>query len=260
MTPDAPARLALPDGAELAYRTTPGAAPTVVFLGGFTSDMTGTKACALEAHCREQGRAFVRFDYQGHGESSGRFEEGTVGRWAADAVAVLDRLVAGPAVLVGSSLGGWLMVLAALARPARVCGLVGVAAAPDFTEDLIGPRVDGEARASLAERGWVEIPNPYGAEPTRVTARLLEEARAHLVLRGPIPLRCPVRLLHGLADADVPWRQSLRLAGALEADDVTLTLVKGGGHRLSEPEDLARLFAAVDELCAAASRQDRIAT
>lgn len=252
MPSDAPARLALPDGSELAYRATPGRSPTVVFLGGFTSDMTGTKALALEAHCRARGRAFVRFDYTGHGESSGRFEEGTVGRWADDAVAILDRVVRGPALLVGSSLGGWLMALAALARPERVCGLVGVAAAPDFTEDLIGPKIDDAARGRLAETGWVEIPNPYGPEPTRVTGRLLEEARGRLVLRAPIPLRCPARLFHGLADPDVPWRQSLRLAEALEGKDVTLTLVRGAGHRLSEPADLARLFAAVDEVTAAA--------
>ncbi|GAB4261249.1 MAG: alpha/beta hydrolase [Deferrisomatales bacterium] len=242
-------RLALPDGTELAYWAVEGRGPGVVFLGGFGSDMTGEKARALEAHCRARGRAFVRFDYFGHGASGGAFREGTVGRWAADAVAVLDALTRGPQVLVGSSLGGWLMVLAARARPERVEGLVGVAAAPDFSEDLLWARLDGASRERLERAGVLLVPNPYGEEPTVVTRALIEDGRRHLVLRGPIPIRCPVRLLHGLADPDVPWETSVRLARALASEDVTVTLVKGGGHRLSEPEDLTRLCAAVEELC-----------
>jgi pimeloyl-ACP methyl ester carboxylesterase len=249
--PEGPRHLELADGSRLAYRALPGESPTVVFLGGFTSDMTGTKATALAEHCRRQGRAFVRFDYFGHGASSGRFEDAALGRWVGDALAVIDRVVRGPVVLVGSSMGGWLMVLAALARPDRVVGLVGVASAPDFTEELIAPRLDGAAREALRTDGVTLIPNPYGPEPTPVTKRFLEEARQHLVLGYPLALRCPVRLLHGLADQEVPWGLSLRLAQAIEGEDVTLTLVKGGDHRLSDAADLSRLTAALQEVLAA---------
>ncbi len=244
--------LDLPDGSRLAYRALAGAGPTVVFLGGFTSDMTGTKATALEGHCRLRGRGFVRFDYFGHGVSTGGFAYATLGRWVEDALVVVDLATRGPVVLVGSSMGGWVMVRAALARPGRVAGLVGIAAAPDFTAELIEPGMDEGARRSLEARGVAWMPNRYGEEPIPITRAFLAEARDHLVLGGPIPIRCPVRLVHGLEDPDVPWELSLRLARALEADDVTLTLVKGAGHRLSGPEDLRRLFAAVDELCGAA--------
>lgn len=245
------AHLDRPDGSGLAYRATAGGGPAVVFLGGFTSDMTGTKAVALEDYCRSRGRGYVRFDYFGHGASSGRFADATIGRWVEDAVAILDHVTRGPVVLVGSSLGGWLMLRAALARPERVAGLVGVAAAPDFTSELIELSLSEQARRGLRERGVAFLPNPYGDEPTPVTAAFLEEARSHRVLGAPIPVRCPVRLLHGLGDREVPWSLALRLAKALEGDDVTLTLVKGGDHRLSKPEDLLRLFAAVDEVCGA---------
>lgn len=249
--PPPPAYLDRPDGTALAYRATPGQGPTVVFLGGFTSDMSGTKAVALEAHCRRQGRGYVRFDYFGHGLSGGRFADATIGRWVDDVLAVVDRVVGGNAVLVGSSLGGWLMVRAALARPEWVVGLVGIASAADFSSELIEPSLSEKARRRLRQEGVVLMPNPYGGEPTPVTAAFLEEARGHRVLGTPIPVRCPVRLLHGLADREVPWRLSLRMAEALEGGDVTLTLVKGGDHRLSRPEDLGRLCAAVDEVCRA---------
>ncbi|MEW6489977.1 MAG: alpha/beta hydrolase [Thermodesulfobacteriota bacterium] len=249
--PPPSAYLDRPDGTRLAYRVTCGQGPTVVFLGGFTSDMSGTKAVALEAHCRSRGRAYVRFDYFGHGLSAGRFADATIGRWIDDVLAVLDEVVEGPAVLVGSSLGGWLMVRAALARPERVAGLVGVAAAPDFTSELIELSLSEGARSRLREEGVLLLPNPYGQEPTPVSAAFLEEARRHRVLGSPIPLRCPVRLLHGLADREVPWSLALRLVKALEGSDATLTLVKGGDHRLSAPEDLTRLRAAVDEVCGA---------
>jgi pimeloyl-ACP methyl ester carboxylesterase len=242
------ATLALADGSRLAYRATPGASPCVVFLGGFTSDMTGTKATALEVHCRDRGRAFVRFDYTGHGESSGRFEDGTIGRWASDAVAIIDQVAPGPLVLVGSSMGGWIAVLAALARPDRVSGLVGIAAAPDFPE-RIRTRLDDEARKTLDEEGVLYAPNPYGDEPTPITRRLLEEAESHLVLGGSVRLTCPVRLLHGMADPDVPWEVSARLAEALESRDVLLTVIKSGEHRLSDAENLQRILCAVEEVC-----------
>lgn len=242
-----------PDGETVAYVRSPAADPDdkrpgVMFLGGFVSDMTGTKATHLEALCRARGQAYVRFDYQGHGVSSGRFEDGSIGRWADDAVAVLDHVARGPQVLVGSSMGGWIAVLAALARPSLVVGLVGVAAAPDFSEELIRARLDAAALDALAETGRCEIPGSEGEPPTPITQQFLDDGRRHLVLGAPIPLPCPVRLIHALDDPDVPWSQSLRLAEALTTDDVRLTLVKQAGHRLSRPEDLALMTAAVIEL------------
>ena len=242
-----PAFLALADGRRLAFRQVPGKAPGVLFCGGYTSDMTGTKATALEASCRERGRAYARFDYSGHGVSSGDFAEGTIGDWAGDALAVLDRAAAGATVVVGSSMGGWIMLLLALARPERVCGLVGIAAAPDFTEDLLLPQATLEQRRALADQGYWMQPSPYG-EPYPVTRRLLEEARAHLMLRGPIPIGCPVHLLHGQRDPDVPWGTALRLAERLQSDEVTIELIKAGDHRLSSERDLARIKAAIERL------------
>ena len=213
--------------------------------------MTGTKANALAGACAAAGRAFVRFDYFGHGQSTGDFTAGTIGRWRDDAIAVLDELTDGAQVLVGSSMGGWIMLLAALARPGRIHALVGVAAAPDFTEDLMWQRYDNEARDALETAGVYHEPNPYDDEPTPVTMRLIDEGRQHLVLRAPIAIGAPVRLLHGEADAEVPCATSLRLAEALESRDVTTTLVKGGNHRLSREPDLARLVATVEEVCVA---------
>jgi pimeloyl-ACP methyl ester carboxylesterase len=212
------------------------------------SDMTGGKATALEAWARRCGRDFVRFDYRGHGASSGRFEDATIGDWAGDAVAVLDALTEGPQILVGSSMGGWIMLLAALARLERVAGLVGIAAAPDFTEDLIWARATPRQRRMLETVGYVDNPSAYSETPYRISRQLIDEGRNHLLLRRPIPLGCPVRLIHGMEDADVPWQTSLRLAEALESGDVEVTLVKGAAHRLSEPNDLARLARTVEDL------------
>ena len=237
--------LDLGDGRRLAYVHTPGALPGVMFCGGFRSDMTGTKALALEALCAQGGRAFTRFDYTGHGASSGDFEDGTIGAWADDAVSIIDHVTEGPLALVGSSMGGWIMVLAALARPERVKGLVGIASAPDFTEDLMWSGATATERRLLEETGRWEQPSDYSEEPYVVTHRLIEEGRRHLLLRGPIALRCPVHLLHGQRDPDVPWETSLRLAERLEAEDVTIELIKAGDHRLSTPEHLDRIRAAV---------------
>ncbi|MDH3473823.1 MAG: alpha/beta hydrolase [Rhodospirillales bacterium] len=248
--PPEPSKLARPDGSVIAYHKSPGRAPGIVFLGGFMSDMTGGKALALEAHARAQGQAFLRFDYQGHGASSGRFEEGCIGLWAGDAVAALDELTEGPQLLVGSSMGGWIMLLAALARPARVAGLVGIAAAPDFTEDLMWDRYPPEARRALEREGLYLEPSDYGEAPYPITMKLIEDGRDHLLLRGEIALDCPARLIHGMADPDVPWQTSLRLTERLRSGDVEITLVKGGGHRLSEPEDLERLTATLKRLIA----------
>jgi pimeloyl-ACP methyl ester carboxylesterase len=242
-----PARVHRPGGHTVAYHRTPGASPGIVFLGGYRSDMTGIKATALEAFARERGQAFVRFDYFGHGQSSGEFLEGTIGRWAEDAVAVLDELTEGPQILVGSSMGGWLMLLAALDRPDRVAGLVGVASAPDFTAELLAGTGDAATLADLERDGVHYDPSEYSEEPYPITRTLVEESRAHLLLDRTIPIECPVRLLHGLRDADVPWETSLRLAHAVASADVVVTLVKDGDHRLSTPEDIARLVAAVED-------------
>ena len=241
-------RLARPDGNFVVYARTDGRAPTIVFLGGFRSDMTGTKAVALEAWARANGRAFLRFDYLGHGQSSGRFEDGTIGRWLDDSLAAIDALTSGKLVLVGSSMGGWLSLLVALKRPERLSGLVLIAAAPDFTERMLLKGLSPEDRATLQREGRLERPSQYSSEPSVFTWKLIEEGRNHLVLDKKLVLPCPVRLLHGQGDPDVPWEYSLQIAQHLEAPEVITTLVKGGDHRLSTPADIARLIATVEEL------------
>ena len=234
-------RLSWGGGATIAYRASPGKSPGVVFLGGFRSDMSGSKALALDAWCQARGQAFVRFDYFGHGASAGDFTDGTIGRWSEDALAVLDTVTRGPQVLVGSSMGGWIMVLAALARPERVVGLLGVAVAPDFTEDLIPNSLTADQKKVLARDGVVHMASDHGDEPTPVTQDLIEDGRRHLVLRRPLNLDLPVRLIHGMNDSDVPWQTSLHLAQMLTGADVEITLVKDGDHRLSDAPDLERL-------------------
>lgn len=234
----------------LAHRHSPGRSPGVLFCGGFTSDMTGTKATALESWCRTRQIAYTRFDYSGHGASSGRFEDGTIGDWSEDALAVVDRVTSGPLVVVGSSMGGWIMLLLAQARPARVRGLVGIAAAPDFTEDLLLPQASEEQRRSLAEQGYWMQPSAYGEAPYPITRALLEDGRRRLVLRAPLAIDCPVHLLHGMADADVPFETSIRLAECLTGADVAVELIKAGDHRLSTEADLARITAAIGRLVA----------
>ena len=243
-----PSILTRADGTTIAYRTHTGKSPGVVFCGGFNSDMTGTKALALDTHCRETGRAFLRFDYFGHGSSSGEFRNGTIGRWKDDAIAVIDDLTEGPQIIVGSSMGGWIMLLAALARPARVAGLLGIAPAPDFTEDLMWAEFDDGIREILQRDGVYLQPSEYGNEPYAITLHLIEEGRNHLLLRETVRLTCPLRVLQGMDDPDVPWHHALRLIEAYEGADVEATFVKGGDHRLSEPNDIARLLRTVDEL------------
>jgi pimeloyl-ACP methyl ester carboxylesterase len=247
-TPDKPLILPRPDGATIAYRAVAGAAPGIVFLSGFRSDMTGTKALFLDDYCRWRGRAYVRFDYFGHGASSGDFADGTIGRWADDAIAVIDSLTAGPQILVGSSMGGWIMLLAARARPERVHGLVGIAAAPDFTEDSLWPRLNPAQQAELIRVGRVTLPSEYDPAGYTFTRALIEDGRENLVLRSPLPIVRPVRLLHGMRDASVPWQRSLKIAEHIDGDAVRLTLVKDGDHRLSRDEDLALLARTLDEL------------
>jgi pimeloyl-ACP methyl ester carboxylesterase len=233
-------RLDRGDGVELAWARQDGKSPTVVFLTGFHSDMTGEKATALAAFCAECGQAMLRFDYSGHGTSGGRFEDGTISRWTDDALAMIDRQTDGPLILVGSSMGGWIALLAALGRPDRVAALVGIAAAPDFTEALMWPAMTLEQRATLERDGVVHRPSQYG-DPTPITRALIEDGRARLVLTGRIQLDCPVRLLHGQNDPDVPWRMALRIAERVSSNDVQVILVKDGDHRLSRPQDLSLL-------------------
>ncbi len=256
-TEEAAASLPRADGATIAYRRSAGAAPGVIFLPGFRSDMTGVKATALEAMCRAAGRAFLRFDYFGHGASSGAFVDGTIGRWTEDALAVLDELTAGPQVLVGSSMGGWIMLLVARARPDRVAGLVGLAAAPDFTEDLMWRHFSADVIATLTRDGIYQLPSAYDPEPTPVTLRLIEEARDHLLLDRPIPVHCPVRLIHGIKDPDVPWMTAPILAGKLLTADVTVKLIKEGDHRLSREQDIAILWDTLDTLCRQIAAKNR---
>jgi len=240
--------LARPDGATIAYHLLPGDPPGIVFLGGFRSDMTGTKALFLEDYCRRRGQAFVRFDYFGHGASSGEFAQGTIGRWREDATAIIDSLTRGPQILIGSSMGGWIMLLAALARPGRIAALVGLASAPDFTEELLWPRLTPAQQEEIMEEGTLVLPSDFDPAGYLYTRALIEDARRHLLLRAPIALDMPVRLLHGLADQSVPWRLSLRLARRLASRDVAVTLIKDGDHRLSSAPNLARLAQTLDAL------------
>jgi pimeloyl-ACP methyl ester carboxylesterase len=226
------------NGTTIAYQGSPGKNPGVLFIHGLRSDMNGSKAQALQAHCAEQGRAFLRFDLSGHGQSSGRFEEGTIGAWRDDLLAVLDALTEGPQILVGSSLGGWLMLLAATARPERVAALLGLAAAPDFTEDLLLPAFSAEQRDQLAREGAVPIEDCYGGASYAIGRGLIEEGRNHLVLRSQIAIDCPVTLVQGQCDPDVPWQTALTLAERLQSDKVRVVLLKSAGHRLSEPSEL----------------------
>lgn len=226
------------DGIRLAFRRTPGRGPGVVFLGGFNSDMTGTKAEFLAGWCEARGVPFLRFDYSGHGASQGRFEDGTIGRWAEDAACVIAAQTEGPQVLVGSSMGGWIALL--LARRMAVRALVGIAPAPDFTEDLMWAEFAPEVRATIERDGVWHRPSEYGA-PYPITRALIEDGRRHLLLRGPLPIEAPVRILQGQQDPDVPWDHALRIAKALTGGDVQVTLIKDGDHRLSRPQDLALL-------------------
>lgn len=227
-----------PEGRRIAYDRVPGRGPGVVFLGGFRSDKEGTKALALEAWAKAEGRAFLRFDYSGHGSSSGDFLDGAIGDWFADARAAILTLTEGPQVLVGSSMGGWIALLMAREHPEKVAGLVTVAAAPDFTEDSMWSGFSQEQRRALLEEGQVALPSDYSDEPYVITRRLIEEGRQRLVLRSPLSLPMPVRMLQGTADADVPVSVALRLLDHAEGADMRLTLVKGADHRFSTPDCL----------------------
>ena len=238
----------------IAVREHHGAGPGLFWLSGYKSDMKGTKAAALAQWAERAGRAMVRFDYSGHGESGGVFTEGTIGRWLDEALAVFEACCRGPQILIGSSMGGWLALLMIRALrqrrpvgPASVAGVVLIAPAVDFTEELMWKRFPPAIKRELEEKGVWARPSDYSPEPYLVTRRLIEEGRNHLLLGGMIETGCPVRILQGVEDPDVPWRHAVELVSRLASDDVVLTLVKDGDHRLSRPEDIERLIRAVAE-------------
>ena len=238
--------LVTPEGRRIAYHLQDGTGPAVVFLGGFKSDMQGTKAVFLEDWARKSGRAFLRFDYSGHGESDGAFTDGAIGDWFEDACAAIGML-AGPVVLVGSSMGGWISLQIARALPDRVAGLVTIAAAPDFTEDSMWGGFDDDQKATLSRDGQVALPSDYG-EPYIITQRLIEDGRTRLVLRDPLDLPFPVRFLQGTADADVNMSVALRLLEHATGDDMRLTLVKGADHRFSDDRCLTLIQDSVEDV------------
>jgi pimeloyl-ACP methyl ester carboxylesterase len=234
---------ARPDGLRLAYDLRDGRGPTIVFLPGYASDMAGAKAVALDGWAADRGRAMLRFDYSGCGESEGRFEDGTLTRWRDDALALIDGLSAGPLVLVGSSMGGWIALLVAQARPERIAAFVGIAAAPDFTDWGFAQ----DEKMKILSEGRLERPSDYGA-PLVTTRAFWQSGEAHRLLQAEIAIDCPVRLLHGQRDPDVPWHHSTHLASRLRSADVQTILSKDGDHRLSRPQDLALLTATIASL------------
>lgn len=244
-----PSYLDTSSGRRIAYHRTQGTGPGIVFLGGFKSDMDGTKAQHLEAAARTRGRAFLRFDYSGHGASSGAFEEGCISHWAADAMAAIEALSEGPQILIGSSMGGWIALLVARAMPERLAGLVTIAAAPDFTEDSMWAGFDATQRREVMETGRTLLPSDYDA-PYPITRQLIEDGRDNLVLREPLNLPFPVRFLQGTADRDVEMSVALALLEHAQGPDMRLTLVDGADHRFSDANCLGLIETALDEVSA----------
>jgi pimeloyl-ACP methyl ester carboxylesterase len=253
---EAIANLPRPGRGSIAYRRRAGAKnaagtdarPGLMFLGGFMSDMEGTKAQWLEGFAAARGLPSLRFDYSGHGRSEGAFTDGTIGAWLDDALDVFDQLTEGPQVLAGSSMGGWIALLLALRRPERVRGIVGIAAAPDFTEDLIHRELDDAQRATLMRDGILHLASEYSETPYPITRQLIEEGRNHLLLDAPIAVSCPLHLVHGRMDSDVPWQTATRIAEKIAHPDVAITFIDDGDHRLSRQQDLARIGAALDDV------------
>lgn len=242
-----PSYFTTPQGRKIAYHLTRGDGPGVVFLGGLKSDMQGTKATHLEAWARARGQGFLRFDYSGHGESSGAFEEGCIGDWAEDAEAAISALTEGRQVFVGSSMGGWISLLMARRMPERMAGLVTIAAAPDFTEDSMWANFTDAQRAEMAETGRVALPSDYG-EPYIITQRMIDDGKQQLVLRSPLSLPVPVRFLQGTADKDVDMSVALRLLDHAEGPDMRLTLVDGADHSFSTPPCLELITRSIEEV------------
>lgn len=242
MSQSEPSRIKV-DGVEIAVRHRPGGAPGLVWLGGYRSDMLGTKAEALDAWAAENGLAATRHDYSGHGESGGAFAEGTISRWLAESLAVFRRFTQGPQILVGSSMGAWIALrmvqeLHRAGESARLGGLLLIAPAPDFTSELVEPRLSDAQRRALQTQGYIEEPSRYAPEPDLYTRALIEDGRSNRVLDGIIDTHCPVHILQGMADPEVPYEHAMRLVEHLPADDVALTLVRDGDHRLSRPQDI----------------------
>jgi len=240
--------LILPDGRELAYRLTEGNLPGVVFLGGFHSDMTGAKATSMEAYCTSIGQRFLRFDYTGHGQSSGVFTECTISGWKNDALTMLDHVATDENILIGSSMGGWIMLLAALERPQKVKGLLGLASAPDFTENLLWDAMTQEQKNTLLKDKILPIPSCYGQDPYPISLNLIEDGRKNLLLHKEIPLHMPIRLVHGLKDEDVPWQTSLAITEKIQSKNICLTLIKDANHRLSDPAHIEVISQALTSL------------
>ena len=240
--------LSTPQHRRIAFVQTPGQGPGVVFLGGFKSDMSGTKAVFLQDWADRTGRAFLRLDYSGHGQSSGEFLDGAIGDWFEDALVAVEALTQGPQILVGSSMGGWISLLVARRIPQRMAGFVGIAAAPDFTEDSMWAGFSPQQKADLDAKGRVELPSDYADVPYVITQRLITEGRRHLVLQSPLVLPFPVRLLQGTADTDVPPSVALRLMDHAQSTDLRLTLVKGADHRFSTPACLALIQSSIEDI------------
>jgi pimeloyl-ACP methyl ester carboxylesterase len=239
------------DGIGIAYRRRPGRTPGVVWLGGYRSDMLGTKAEALDQWAERTGHAFLRHDYSGHGESGGEFRDGTISSWLSQTLAVFRAMSEGPQVLLGSSMGAWIALrmvqeLARAGEGARVDGLVLIAPAPDFTVELVEPELTRKQKKELEQKGFFETPSEYGGEPTIFTRALLDDGHDNRVMIGPMDTFCPVHVIQGMRDADVPYQHALKLVGLLPADDVTLSLVPDGDHRLSRPQDIEMILAAVE--------------
>lgn len=232
---------------KLAYHQHKGEKTGIVFLGGFRSDMNGSKALFLEEYCKTHGYSFVRFDYSGHGESDGKFEDGCIGSWLTDSLDILDNLTTDKQLIIGSSMGGWLMLLLSLKRPERIAALIGIAAAPDFTNLLMWPALSDAQKQEILEQGIAHIPSEYG-DDLPLTAQLFEDGAHRILLDKDIIIDRPVHLLHGMQDADVPWRIALDISKQLTSDRVTTHLIKDGDHRLSRPQDLALLADSIQQL------------
>jgi pimeloyl-ACP methyl ester carboxylesterase len=245
--PDTPSMLYRPDGQSLAYHHTAGFSPGVIFCSGFMSDMQGTKALALEQAMTGLHRSFTRFDYLGHGQSTGLFTDGTISRWTDDALAVLDECTAGPQIIVGSSMGGWIGLRMAELRPERIAGFVGIAAAPDFTARMWEDMPE-EGKADIKVKGQWAQPSEYSDEPYIITRKLLDDGPRNFLLDRMINVTCPVHLLQGMKDDSVPWETALKIQEAVISDDIVVSLVKNGDHRLSEPDDINRLILATERL------------
>lgn len=247
---ETPSRVRCSNGEQLAYEHTDGKSPGVIFFGGFKADMAGTKALTLHAWCSENNIQFTRFDYSGHGQSEGSFTDGSIGRWLSDSLTIFDAVTDGPQVLVGSSMGAWLALHVAVRRSERATAVLGIASAADFTENLIWKTLDKSQRNFLIEHGQIEQPSSYQTDPYPITLHLIEEARSHLLLEREIPVKCPVRLIHGQRDVDVPWQISIDIAEKLTSNDVQVHLIKDAEHRLSRDKDIQFILARLRDLMA----------